>query len=70
MHTCIFVDCRHSLTMAFVLVSAMDVSLVMGWIRSVVARIGSGSVSSGGYGCLQWLDWFWLRTVGMENYRG
>ena len=35
-----------------------------------VMSVGSGSVSSGGYGCLQWLDWFWLRTVGMENYRG
>ena len=46
--TCTFADRRHSLTAAFVLASALDVSLVMGWIRSMVARIGSGSVLDGG----------------------
>ena len=35
-----------------------------------VMSVGLSSVSSGGYGYLRWLDWLWLRTVGMENYRG
>ena len=63
-------DCRRSLTAAFVLASALNVFLVMGWNRLVVARIGSGLVLSCGYRCLWWLGWFWLWTVGMENYRG
>ena len=25
-----------------------------------VMSVGSSLVSSGGYGCLQWLDWLWL----------
>ena len=48
MCTCTFADCRHSLTAAFVLASALNVSLVMGWIRLVVVRIGSGLVLDGG----------------------
>ena len=46
--TCTFADCRCSLTVAFVLASVLDVSLVMGWIQSVVVRIGSGLVLDGG----------------------
>ena len=46
--TCTFADRRRSLTTAFVLASALDVSLVMGWIQSVVVRIGLGSVLDGG----------------------
>ena len=35
-----------------------------------VTSVGSRSVSSGGYRELQWLDWLWLRMVGMRSYEG